>query len=178
MQEITEFSKIRTSKLFIRFLVLYISLYTIIISTKYLFQEAGTSYVAYLFSISHFGMTHIVLDVMLLVYLFEHKSIQYDDEKVCLETSSFFTKKKCIYYKDITALTDRVGTVSVRDTKEIILLDTLSFEKDDINTLMAFLKDKSNLPVNAKTTTKERMFIVFSIFLLSSLYLFIYMLYK
>ena len=162
-----------------RFLLFYVLIYVLIISLKYLFENSEVDYFTYFFSFKHYGMVNIIVDIMFLLYLFENKTIQYDNEKICLHSSSLFSNKNtCIPYGDVITLAHKFGIASIRTDKKIIVLDAFTFKNKDINQLMSFLEMKSKCSVNPDMKKKEAIGIVFFLLILLFFYLFIFRLYS
>lgn len=179
MEDIIKFSKVNKSILLIRFFILYISIYVLIISLKYSFEDLELDYFSYLFSFKHYGLINIIVDIMFLLYLFENKTVEYDNEKICLRTSSpFFNKNTCIFYNEIIIMTYKFGIASIRTDKKIIMLDTFTFKSKDIKCLMSFLEIKNKQLANPKMKKKELIGIVFFILILILFYVFVFKLYS
>jgi len=178
MEHIVKFSKIKKSILIVRFLILYTLAYILIISTKYIFQDIEIDYFKYFFSFKHYGITNLIVDIMFLFYLFENKTVQYDNKKISLQSSLIFDKNIIINYSDIVMLTYRLGVASIRTKKDIIVLDNFTFNKKDIKQLIHFLELESKHSFNSEINKKSIIVMILFLSILISLYLFNFELYS
>lgn len=168
-----KFERIKKQKILIKFISIFIVLYISIITIKYYLTDTENSYFDYMFSIDNFTLISFLVFISFILNLLISKRVEYDNEKVCLYSNSIlFNKKVCIKHGEIVKITNRLGIISIRTIKNIIVLDNFMYDKQDLKNIMTLLEMKtSKAIINPKMESRELYAIIFFILLLMGLYL-------
>ena len=140
MNKVLDFTKVSMGKFMIKLMFITALLLVVINTFKYLLYGSDVTFFSFLTATNHMNiMTIVFFAGALIIETFTKRRVQCDQKEICFYKSFLFEKSVCIAYSDITMITERMGVVSIRSNKDIILLDALLFEQKDKQALIAFI---------------------------------------